>query len=369
MSDRSRLVSVVLLLLALAVPQAADALPRYAARYGQSCHLCHVAPAGGGMRTSYGSQLFAGTELARESLDLSRLTMLDSKLSERVSVGLDFRGAYIQEDQSGDPETSLASHETSTFFQMQGDLYLELKLHPKLTVVLDKGLSGGGDEAWALAQVLPMKGTVKVGRFQPFFGWKQVDHNTFTRAYTGFSQLDQDTGVEAEIHPDHWSFSLAVTNDGSAPLDGNRGKALTLRAAWQGEWLGQTLALGANGRVSDRAPQPSRTIAGLFAAWAKGDLAWLGEADQVEQGGVTGLAFSQELSWRAVQGVELLYAYDFWDADVDRAQGFDTRHRVALDYIPWTSLAIQPGVALRRHEEAGATDDWIVADLQLYLFM
>jgi len=352
--------------LAAALPAAA--LPRYAARYGQSCHLCHVAPGGGGMRTSYGSQFFAGTELARESLDLDALKMLDPKLSERVKLGFDFRGAYIQEEQSGDPATDLPAHETASFFQMQGDVYLQVQLDPRVTVVFDRGLRGGY-EAWALAQILPGRGSLKVGRFQPFFGWRQVDHETFTRAFTGFGQLDQDTGVEVEWHPDHWSLSAALTNDGSGMLDGDRGKALTLRAAWQGRWLGQTLAIGASGRVSDRAPAPSRAVAGVFGAWSRGDWSWLVEADEVVENDVAGLAVSHELAWRPLQGVELLYAYDFWDPDLDLARGVDTRHRLALDYVPWPFLAFQPGVALRRHESGDAADDWIVADVQLHLFM
>jgi hypothetical protein len=358
----------LLLPVLLMLPEMASALPRYSARSGQSCHLCHVAPAGGGMRTEYGAQFFAGTELARQRLDLGALKMLDSRVSDRVRVGFDFRGMYLQELQDGEPRTGLPKHEAATFFQMQGDIYLQLQLDPRVTVVFEKGLRQSY-EAWAQAHVLPWHGSVKLGHFQPFFGWKQVDHETFTRQYTGFGRSDNDTGVEIELHPDQWSLSAALTNDGSGMLDGDRGKALTLRVAWQGEWLGQTLALGMNGRLSDRAPAPSRRIAGLFAAWSLGELAWLGEVDQVEEGGRSGLAFSQELSWRLVQGFEALYAYDFWDPDTDEAGGFDTRHRLALDYIPWPFLAIQPGLALRRHERIGAADEWFIADLQFHLFM
>ena len=31
-------------------------IPRYSARYGQDCNLCHVNPTGGGQRTTYATQ-------------------------------------------------------------------------------------------------------------------------------------------------------------------------------------------------------------------------------------------------------------------------------------------------------------------------
>ena len=37
----------------LVLPSVACALPRFAARVGASCSLCHVDPSGGGMRTDY----------------------------------------------------------------------------------------------------------------------------------------------------------------------------------------------------------------------------------------------------------------------------------------------------------------------------
>ncbi len=58
----SRGFALLSLLLVLLPVSAVRALPRFAAQYGQSCHLCHVNPAGGGLRTSFGSQFFTGTE-------------------------------------------------------------------------------------------------------------------------------------------------------------------------------------------------------------------------------------------------------------------------------------------------------------------
>ncbi len=145
---------------------------------------------------------------------------------------------FLQESQSGAPATVLAKHERSSFFLMQGDIYLGLKLHEKARVVLEKSLNGTG-EGYGLLSVLPWHGSVKAGRFLPNFGWNWVDHETAARRALGYGAGQLDTGVEVELHPDHYSLSLAVGNDNAGPLDGDPGKALTVRALWQHEALGQ----------------------------------------------------------------------------------------------------------------------------------
>lgn len=347
---------------------AVHALPRYAAQYGQSCHLCHVNPAGGGLRTDFGSQFFAGRELSARPLAEDQLRQLSTALGERVNLGFDFRGMAYTESQSETPRTSLARHEQSTFFLMQGDLNLGLRLGPQVEAVLQQSLRGTG-EAYALLRVLPWQGTVKAGRFLPFHGWHWVDHQTASRQALGFRPGEVDTGVEAELHPDHWSLSAALGNDNAGMMDAGRGKALTLRACWQGGALGGALSLGADARLSDRAPAPSRTLAGLLASYARGPLTWAAQFDQVREGDLTGLALSQELAWRLRPGLDLLYAHDFSDPDLDHRTGMEQRHRLGLDWIPVPGLALQPALSLWRHQEYSRADDWLLGELQLYLFM
>jgi hypothetical protein len=359
---------LIWLMLGASLARPALALPRFAAQYSQSCHLCHVNPAGGGLRTSYGSQFFAGTELPAQGLGLDQLQMLSPKLSERVDIGLDFRGMILQESQSGDPTTSMARHERSTFFLMQGDLSLGLRLHEKVQVVLEHSLRGEG-ESFALLSVLPWHGSVKAGRFLPNYGWRWVDHETAGRRALGFGAGQADTGVEMELHPDQWSLSLALGNDQAGMLDGDRGKALTMRTLWQGRVLGNGISLGAGARVSDRAPAPSRTLIGLLGGASRGPLAWTAELDRFEEDGANGLALSQELAWHLRPGLDLLYAYDFLDPDTDLRSGLDLRHRAGLDWIPVPGVALQPALSWLKHEESGQADDWLQGELQLYLFM
>lgn len=356
------------LVLLMAVASSVLALPRYSAQYGQSCHLCHVDPAGGGLRTPYGSQFFTGTELAVKGLAQDQLELLNPKLSERVEIGLDFRGLFMAESQAKDPATRLAKHERASFLLMQGDLYLGLKLHEKVQVVLETSLRGQG-ESFARLDLLPWHGSLKAGRFLPNYGWRWPDHESAVRQALGFEAGQADTGVEVEIHPDHFSLSLGLTNDSPALLDGEAGKALSTRILWQTEALGGALSLGAGGRVSDRAPAPSRSLAGVLLGISRGALTWTAQLDRFEEDGRVGLAGSQEAAWRLRQGVDLLYVSDFLDPDLRVRSGTDQRQRAGLEWIPVPGVALQPAVSWLRHKEGSASDDWLQLDVQLHLFM
>jgi len=345
--------------------QLATALPRYAAQYGQSCHLCHVSPGGGGMRTSYGSQFFAGTELAVSGMAMEELEMLSPKLSERVDLGLDFRGVALA--QSQDESATTDELESSSFFLMQGDVYLGIKISPRVQVVLEQGLRGAG-ESHALFQVLPWHGTVKAGRFLPNHGWRWADHNTAVRQALGFAAGQADTGVELELHPDQFSLSAAITNDASGMLDGDIGKALTLRALWQGRVAGTTLSLGAGGRMADGGAA-SRSLGGLFAGLSRGAITWTGQADRTEQFSRVGLAISQEFDWRLRRGVDLLYTHDFLDQDINRASGAEMRHRLGLEWMPSPGVALQPAFTFQRQLLEGGDEDLLQAEVQVHVFM
>src|SRR5437667_11789971 len=64
MQTFAKVVGAILgVLLALGASEA-GAVPRYSARYGQKCALCHVNPSGGGLRAAYASQKLVPEEIA-----------------------------------------------------------------------------------------------------------------------------------------------------------------------------------------------------------------------------------------------------------------------------------------------------------------
>ncbi len=91
----------------------------------------------------------------------------------------------------------------NSFLQMEGDLYVNLRLAKKVSIFLNKGLYSGF-EVFGLLNILPANGYFKVGKFLPNYGTRMDDHTTFIRTYSGFSaELGRPelTGAEAAISP------------------------------------------------------------------------------------------------------------------------------------------------------------------------
>ncbi len=381
---------VLLLLVCLLLPGLSQALPRFSSQYTQNCHLCHVSPGGGGMRTSYGSQFFAGTELADRAFDFEELGQLETKISERLAVGADFRTLLVHDAAPDLPKAASGADstdglfdswlETSSFVQMQGEFYLQFKLAEGFDMVYEQNLNGAW-EAWALASVLPLDGSFRVGRFLPSFGWKFVDHNAFSRSKLGFSarNREQDTGVEFEFHPDGYSASLALSNGSSGIFDTNRQKALTLRLSHNrfignaGVFLG--LSARANRITLGPGTEMDHTIIGPFYALNLGRFDLVGEAYLSTLDPVNGpsstdaLVVSQQFSWTFRQGYTAQLAYDFHDADLELKSGSEERLRLALDWIPLPWMALTPGVDTYRHDNGSQSETWLQAGVQLHFFL
>ncbi|MBK9304993.1 MAG: DUF2892 domain-containing protein [bacterium] len=113
----------------------ADALPRYSARYGQSCLLCHENPTGGGMRSAYAAEYLIPEELAAPSSPEARFS---PGIGERVAVGADLRTLLYESD--GERDGVLA---------MQADVYLSVRMDDRTSVHVERGARGPGRGASA----------------------------------------------------------------------------------------------------------------------------------------------------------------------------------------------------------------------------
>jgi len=110
-------------------------------------------------------------------------------------------------------------------------------------------------------------------------------------------------------------------------------------------------------------------LAGVFWGLSRGPLTWTAQVDRFEEGETAGLAFSQEWAWKWRAGLDLLLVHDFFDPDLDAQSGMDQRLRLGLEWVPVPGVALSPALSTFTHEEAGASDDWLQADLQLQLFL
>jgi len=379
---------ILLAIVALTVvASSASAMPRFAARTGADCRLCHVNPSGGGMRSRYGSSVFQRLALPLTIGDEAgddELPSFSPQITEWLSLGADLRAAYLYSapDVLDDP--------TSSFFLMQADLYTAAKLSSHVSVVLDIGVYSGF-EAWVLVQAAskpsPYDLYLKVGRFMPTFGLRDPNHDLFTRQGIGLGSSDRDTGLELTFVAGPATLSVALVNGtfGDDALDGHGSdhrsfeKALVSRAAvgfGAGALhiqTGGSFYLSDNGTDANPLFRPALDAAidvaegvdelraGAFLLAGLGPISYVGEAVYVRNrftsGGdaVGGYASAQELAVQVIQGVEVMATFELSDPDLTLAGDATTRAGLAAEVFlgPFFEVRV---MGRRAFGPAAATD-------------
>lgn len=340
--------TVAAALLALAVLAAAGparAEPRYTARYGQNCVLCHVNPTGGGMRSAYASQFLVPEELAASGWQPEDLDGLSPQLTPNVAMGLDLR-TLVWEGEAG----------TGSVLSMQGDLYLDARLGRRFFAYLETGQAGAG-EVFGAIHALPLDGWLKAGRFVPDYGWRFADHQLFARRYllepAGADRPARllGSGLEAGISPGPLVVSVALLGETR-----EQGDAWAARALYHRPLGPLNAGVGASVLRRDGPDRPGRTVGGFWYASA-GPVTWLGQVDRTDQDGRRGDVVSHELTVRLRQGVDLRGTYGFQDPDRDVRSGARERWAGGVAWLPYPFFGLQAMVG--RWQTAAGT---LVAD-------
>jgi hypothetical protein len=314
------------------------ALPRFAARTGAKCQSCHVNPSGGGMRQAFGVQY--GREVLpvpawSEDAGLEDFTNL---ITNVLGVGADFRTLFFYQQVPDTGVSAPAVSSKNAFWQMQGDLYINLRLTKKINLYFDKGLYSGF-EIFGLLGILPERGFIKVGKFIPEFGTKLDDHTAYIRTFTGFSPEQgrpELTGLEVGVSPGAYRVTGGVYNGSDGFGSGvSSDKAILLRA--DGIWeLGKETALGVGINAFRRYESSGghATFYGGMTSFSYGPAVVLGEADLLRSEGGTmpadGLVLYAEAGYHLLDGVDLTIAYDFYDPDIDAKGGAQSRYSCDL---------------------------------------
>ena len=386
---RSALFAACAAILALAVPDASEAIPRYAARYRQNCNLCHHNPTGGGMRSLYASKYLVPAEMALRTIRAEVLDAIQPDVTESITVGTDVRMIHhwASEDRSP-PELN--------FFQMQGDLYVRFQAEARYSVYLDRGQSATL-EIFGMAYVLPWNGYFKFGRFTPAFGWKFADHRQFVReGRTGDTLQDlffeppshTDTGLEVGVYPGSFSLIAALLNGTQGvPFDLDDRLAHAVRGAYRFQVGAVGFALGGSW-YRNEGRSSRRSAGGPFGYVNVGRLTWLGEADWSNQDPATDRPFalppgasrtafltSHELSWQLVRGLDVRTVYNFADPDIDHQTGTRTKFGAGIDALASPFFGVKAMVNVYRNESGGGaaiTDvselDYVQTELTLHVF-
>jgi hypothetical protein len=341
------------------------AVPRYSARYGQRCGLCHVNPSGGGMRTTYASQQLVPDEIAWRRAAAESTLVPDPQITRSLAIGADFREVYVG---SGDGARNL------DFFQMQGDLYLAFQLDAQASLYYDRTLTDSY-ELFGTAYVLPLTGYVKAGRFVPSYGWKFDDHTLYVRDELGLAPpANSDVGVEIGLQPGPLDVQLALLNGArGSTLDTDNRLAQSANAIYRWSLGGVGAGLGAAGYLQS-GKQSDLKVGGGYGYLTWRGLAWMGEVDvarrePADAERVTSLVTSHELSFLARQGLELLATYDFFDPDKNYESGAKSRWGVGLHLMPRPYLALDAAYRRTSVDDGPALtgDDFDETVLQLHL--
>jgi len=338
---------LVLAILTAAAP--ATALPRYSAQYGQRCALCHVAPTGGGLRTTYASMALIPEELAALQPSPENLAAVRPDLSEAVTIGVDLRNLIYQ-----------AEGGRGSQLDMQADLHVGVQMDPRFAAYVTTG-KGGAREYAGLAYVLPGGGYLKAGRFTPDFGWRWADHTLATREYL----LDEngsrspaaltEAGVELGLHEQWWEATGSLLQGGAQNGESYAGRLALRRSAGA-----VNLALGA-AILRRELPAGHARAWGGFGYVAVGPAAWVFEVDETGNDRRRGLLIAQELTYRVARGIHARGTYSFQDPDHRQETGTRNRWGVGVDSLisPFFGAQLMANYYhFRRGELVDETDYW-----------
>ncbi|MCZ6775045.1 MAG: hypothetical protein O7D34_01160 [Ignavibacteria bacterium] len=366
---------VALGVIAMFISDMALALPRFASRTGAKCQSCHVNPSGGGMRRVFGAT-YGRDELPvptwSEEFELEDFTTM---LTNFLGVGADFRTLFFYQQI---PDTGAAPPPQSSnnaFFQMQGDLYLNFRIAKRVSIYLDKGLYSGF-EIFGLLNILPARGFIKVGKFVPNFGTKLDDHTIFIREFTGFSAergRPELTGAEVGFSPGPATIVGGIYNaaDGFGSGTGRQKAVLGRVEGMFNVADDANLGIGGNVFTKENTSGVRTTLFGGFGSFSYKNLTIFGEVDlmQTKSGGTTTDAVVSyvEVNYVVTTGVDLKFAYDFYDPDRDLKTGSLSRYSFGFEFFPLSGVEVRPMYRIMKEEPTDVKNDEFHLLVHFYL--
>ena len=325
----------VLILLCTVTGTTGFALPRYAAITNLKCGNCHIDPNGGGMRNYYGAAMWGRQTLpVRAWSEDTTMAGFTPRLNDFVSVGMDMQTLFYRQQQQN----------RTSFYQMQGDIYLSAHLANNLLLYFNKGLYGF--DVFGIANILPANGYVKVGRFTPAYGTRIDDHTTFIRAKTVFPNYrTDDTGIELGIAPTFLTWNAGVFNgeDGADPSNGNI-RLITSRAETFFQLEDLNFSFGGSAWYNKGVAGDLKMYGG-FAGLSYKDVTIHAEIDlkrDIATLGTNEFISYLELNYLILDGLDLKFIYDFYDPDWDYLTGSETRYSVGAEFFPLPGVELRP---------------------------
>jgi hypothetical protein len=314
--------------------------PYLAIKNNVQCSACHINPAGGGARTTYGA--YYGTHILPQTA--GSLDLFDAgKFGETLRIGADLRTNYYQSDRD-------EGEDTRGFETQSGQLYVVLQpKDSRFSLYIDEQIAPGGAlnrETFILTK-LNGQHFLKAGRIMLPYGIRLEDDSAFIRQASGFNFDTGDNGVELGLQYTKTLFNFAISN-GSSGLN-NDDKNLQFLA--RSEYLGNNWRIGATALYND-AEAGARTQANLFGGFVWQGFVFLAEADLIEDESIENIPDEYqeqrvgllEVNREISKGYNIKLTTEYLDPDTNIDENHRVRHSLLLEYTPFANLQIRGGL-------------------------
>jgi len=320
----------------------AQAEPYIAVFKGMQCSACHTQPAGGGMRSRYGSA-YAQTEMPVERIGDPKAPLWTGEVSSWLRVGGDLRASYVDVDTPNQPSTS-------EFDVTRGTIYLEANAIPgRLSVYIDQKVApdtSENREAYIKLKSGNGKAHFMAGKFFLPYGLRLEDDTAFIRQATGINFTNPDKGIQAGYESGPWSTLASFSNGSGGGAETDDGKQFS----WLGQYVANKWRAGASFNMND-SDAGDRQMHNVFFGARTGLVVWLAEADWIKDdlpggGDRKGFAWLAEGNWLFRKGHNAKITYEYFDPDDDIRQDHQARWSALWEYTPIQFLQIRAGARL-----------------------
>jgi len=332
---------ILLALLCLLGSGTVFAEPYFAVQTGLKCMSCHVNPTGGGMRNEFGN-VWGQTMLPANQIDMGA-DRWTGKVGKYVAIGTNLRASASF--------TDIPHEKSQSEFDLdEARLYVELNAIPdRLSIYFDQRIAPGGStnlEAYGRYWWGNKTWYVQAGQMYLPYGLRLQDDTAFIREQPGINFATPDKGVQLGLETGPWGAQLAITNGTASGPEEDQGKQYSLR----GEFVQSIFRVGASANFND-ADSGDRSMANLFAGIRTGPIAWLAEADYIEDKGFAEGTRRQwagllEANWLIRQGHNLKLTAEYFDPDDAVDEDERTRWSAVYEYTPFQFLQLRVGARL-----------------------
>ncbi len=346
-----------LLIYALILFNVVSAVPGYSVESSAGCSLCHINPSGGGLRSDYGTTIFAADELPMKKMMQFIIPTWDGAAASGLRIGGDFRFQLMMySDENDDLKMPL--------FPMQADVYAQYGINPHLNLVYRQALNNAaGNEYWMLVFFDSEDHFLKIGKSLPDYGLKLDDHSAFIRG----GNIRLTHGLEKEglfFGPYPYQSAPAMVEYGRKLTKGVRITASISNAFAQGsdseygfdqalEDKAFTARLSLNSGINQESgillsiqgfKENDLTAMGINGGFSYRRHTLLFEADWLRDWtGPDTETFVNFIEWktRIRQGIHFSGRYEFFDPDLDWADGAISRYSVGFELFPLNVLGVK----------------------------